>query len=111
MFSHQKLICYQLTLNLAKRVPGILAKWPKGSANLQDQLKRALCSILLNIAEGNGRASSKERQRFFSIARGSATEVSAAIDAAHAMQWMSEEEYANFSDKLLQVVKILFKLP
>jgi|GEM_PF-4768439 len=35
-----------------------------------DQLQRALTSVLLNIAEGNGKTSSADRKRFFSFARG-----------------------------------------
>jgi four helix bundle protein len=37
-----------------------------------DQLQRALFSIMLNIAEGTSRFSNKDRKNFFVIARGSA---------------------------------------
>ena len=111
MFNHQKLICYQLTLGVAKRVPSLVAKWPSGTGYLEDQLKRAICSVLLNISEGNGRRSPKERRRFFDIARASATESASALEAAHAMGWVSETEYLNLQDSLLQVVKILYMLP
>lgn len=111
MFNHQKLNCYQLSLEVAKRVPHLVTTWPTGSGYLEDQLKRAICSVLLNIAEGNGRRSPKERRRFFDIARASATESSAAIEAAHAMGWVSQTDFLFLMDSLLQVVKILYKLP
>ncbi|MBI2091385.1 MAG: four helix bundle protein [Deltaproteobacteria bacterium] len=37
-------------------------RWPY---YLSDQFKRATSSVVLNIAEGNGRLSPKERRRFF----------------------------------------------
>lgn len=110
MFNHQRLKCYQLALEVAKRMPNLVAHWPSGSGYLQDQLKRAICSVLLNIAEGNGRISPKDRRRFFDIARASAAESSAAIEAAYAMRWVSEKDYFFLMDALLQVVKILYKL-
>ena len=111
MFYHQKLICYQVSLALAQRVPAVLATWPTGSAYLQDQLKRAMSSVLLNTAEGNGRRTMKERRRFFDIARGSASEVSAIMDVAHALKWIDQKLQNEFQDKLLQNAKILSKLP
>jgi len=40
---------------------------------LRDQLDRVSVSIVLNIAEGAGRFSPPDKGRFYSIARGSAT--------------------------------------
>ena len=60
MFNHHKLKCYVLALDLAKVMPSLLRTWP---FYLSDQLKRALTSVILNIAEGNGRMTTKERKR------------------------------------------------
>jgi four helix bundle protein len=38
---------------------------------VKDQLKRAALSIPLNIAEGNGRNTDKEKSQFYKMARGS----------------------------------------
>jgi four helix bundle protein len=69
MFNHRRLKCYQMSIFAAQRVPKLTARWPRGSYYLEDQFKRAVASIALNIAEGNGRTSPKERARFFSFAR------------------------------------------
>ena len=108
MLNHQKLICYRLALELARRMPVLIEKWP---GYLSDQLKRALSSIVLNIGEGNGRTYPKERKRFFAIARGSATEVASIIDFAYAIHLVSNEEHKYQQDALLQIVKMLWKLP
>ena len=47
---------------------------------LQDQLLRATSSVALNLAEGYGKKTTKDRQRFFTIALGSVREVQAIID-------------------------------
>ncbi len=47
---------------------------------LKDQLLRAASSICLNLAEGTGRPSPKERKRFYAIALGSLREVQAIVD-------------------------------
>jgi len=100
-----------MALELAKRMPQLIVSWPRGSAFLEDQFKRAMTSILLNTAEGNGRHSAKERRRFFNIASASAAEVSAVIDAAYAMQWVKKRDYEYFMDRLVQIAKMLYKLP
>lgn len=40
----------------------------------------ASLSVVLNIAEGGGRRSRRDKARFYAIARGSATEVAALLD-------------------------------
>jgi four helix bundle protein len=54
----------------------------EGSARLgdvKDQLDRASTSIPLNIAEGNGKYTAKDRCRFFDIAHGSTLECAAGL--------------------------------
>ena len=51
-----------------------------GEGELRDQLRRGGLSIVLNIAEGVGRQSAGDKRRFFSMARGSATECAAILD-------------------------------
>lgn len=110
MLNHSKLKCYVMALETAKKLPTLIASWPQGNAYLSDQLKRALSSVILNIAEGNGRRYPKERRRFFSIAIGSASEVSAIIDIVYAYRLIQKTEFDEIQDKLLQIVKMLYKL-
>ena len=52
----------------------------KFKAPMKDQFERALLSVVLNLAEGSGKLTSKDRRHFFSIAMGSLREVQALLD-------------------------------
>ena len=52
----------------------------KMRAYCKSQYERAMLSIVLNIAEGSGKPTSKDRRRFYSIAFGSLREVQALLD-------------------------------
>ena len=110
MFNHQKLKCYQVSLDVAKRVPSLVATWPKGTHYLRDQLERAISSVVLNIAEGNGRPGLGERARFFVIARASAAESASVIELAAALKLVAESDSRYLQDQLLQVYRMLCKL-
>jgi four helix bundle protein len=51
--------------------------------HLKDQLDRASSSIALNLAEGSGKSSPKDRKRFYSIALGSLRESTAILILAN----------------------------
>ena len=103
---HQKLICYKKLLELAKQVPDILANIPRGEGYLVDQLKRALSSAILNMAEGNARISVKERRRFFDISLASISEVAAVVDILRAYSYISE----SFESSLKEELRICFAM-
>jgi four helix bundle protein len=67
--------CYQLSKQLYH---GSLKLKFKGE--VKDQLQRALLSICLNLCEGAGKATAKDRRRFFQMALGSTREVQALLD-------------------------------
>jgi four helix bundle protein len=49
---------------------------------LKDQLLRSSSSVALNLADGSGRATTKDQLRFFAMAMGSLRESQAALDLA-----------------------------
>jgi four helix bundle protein len=79
LFDHEKLAVYQESLAFVAWLEPTLQKLPKTIA-VRDQLDRASTSIVLNLAQGNGKFTSPDRCRFFDIARGSALECAAALD-------------------------------
>lgn len=98
--NHQKLRCYEVLLDTAKRVPGIVNRMPRGHNYIIDQLRRALSSGILNLSEGNGRTSVKERARFFDISLASIAESSSAIDVMQAFNLISKQTGDEFKEKL-----------
>jgi four helix bundle protein len=79
LFDHEKLEVYQESLAFVTWLEPLMQKLPKAMA-VRDQLDRASTSLVLNLAEGNGKFTSPDRCRFFDIARGSALECAAALD-------------------------------
>lgn len=95
---HQRLRCLGIIMETARRVPGLVAKAPRGNAFLVDELKRAVTSAALNVSEGNGRSAPKERARFFDIAIGSLAESATAIEMLVSFQAVDRNEAAEISE-------------
>jgi four helix bundle protein len=90
---HTNTRIYQRSLELARLSAEVIAALPRGQAALADQLRRAAASITLNFAEGCGKASAKDRKRYFLAARGSANEVVAIFDIALAFGVVDAERH------------------
>ncbi len=69
--------------------------------NLADQIKRALNSIVLNIAEGSDRGTDKDFAHFLNNAHASLNEVVACIDVALDNKYISNKEHEIYLDKLM----------
>ncbi|MEH2264253.1 four helix bundle protein [Nostoc sp.] len=81
---------YQDSLKLLKAAYRLANSLPDCERyNLSDQLRRAACSVLLNIAEGYGRYHYLDRLRFMYIARGSLTETKSAFIIAESLGYCS----------------------
>ena len=84
---------YQDSLKLLKATYRLAKDLPDYERyNLSDQMRRASCSILLNIAEGYGRYHYLERLRFLYIARGSLSETLSAFIIAESLGYCTTEQ-------------------
>lgn len=108
-FDHEKLQVHQRSLSFVAWVTELLEACPARTA-VAGQLDRAATSILLNIAEGNGRHTSADRCRFFDVARGSALECAAALDVLVAKKLQAVEGVAAGKQMLVEVVSMLHGL-
>ena len=77
---------------------------------LSSQMRRAAISIPSNIAEGNGRAHSKEYIQFLYLARGSLMELMTQLEIAHRLNYINIEEKTEIYDQCEIILKMLHKL-
>lgn len=107
MFHFQKLDVYRCAIAFLPMAYGLAEQLDGEMAN---QLRRAALSIGLNIAEGTGRYDRDQRKHFV-IARGSALECGAILDAMRALGLEDNEKSIETGIELLvRVVSMLSKL-
>jgi len=110
MLSFQRLDVYQRAVDFLALTAKITADIPRGNAPLLDQLRRAATSISLNIAEASGRTGTADAARAFAIARGSAMECAAVMDALFVLKIVEEDVHREGTELLGRVVSMLTKL-
>ncbi len=108
-FDHEKLEVYRDAIAFVAWVSEILEVTIR-AGDVKDQLDRASSSIPLNIAEGNGKYTPKDRCRFFDMAHGSALECAAALDIMVAKSKMTVEQIDLGKEKLQKIVRMLMGL-
>jgi four helix bundle protein len=107
-FHHEKLKVYQRRLEFAGWSQVLIDSLTKRPST-RDHLERAGDSVALNIAEGNGKFSQRDRARFFQIA-GSALECAACLDLLVARGGCASEAIVHGKEIPEQIVKMLFRM-
>ncbi len=110
IFDHERLDVYRLAIDYVTSSYRV-AKLLQGSLrHARDQWLRAAQSIPLNIAEGNGKQSLKDKNRFFEIARGSALECAAIHDVLFSFDAIDAETNHVGKSTLKRIVSMLTRL-
>jgi len=76
----------------------------------KDQLARASFSVALNIAEGSGRFTKKDRRNFFVISRSSVFECVAILDFLKDEKVISIEEFTALENQADELSRILYTM-
>jgi four helix bundle protein len=108
-FDHEKLDVYLESIAFCGWVGEFLGAI-SAKAAAKEQLDRASTSIPLNIAEGNGKFSPRDRSRFFETARGSALECAACLDVLLARKLATDEQVVSSKETLARIVQMLIGL-
>jgi four helix bundle protein len=109
-FGFERLIAWQYAIEAVERADEIVRGLPRPYAELADQLRRASLSIICNLAEGVGKDMGKDQLRFFRIARGSAYESAALVEAAARLRLVSGEQRSRVREPLLSTAALLTRL-
>jgi four helix bundle protein len=108
-FHHEKLTVYQRALEFATWSQDLIDSLTKKTST-RDHLERAGDSIALNIAEGNGKFSWKDRARFFPTAHGSALESAGCLDLLVARCCCAASANVRGKSILEEIVRMLFTM-
>ncbi len=109
LFDHEKLDVYRAAIAFCAWT-GEFLDGTAGKTAAKDQLDRASTSIALNIAEGNGKFSQRDRARFLEMARGSALECAACLDVLVARRLTTPDAVAPAKGELARIVQMLVGL-
>ena len=110
MLSFQKLDVYRCATEFLAVTVCLSEGIPRGNAPILDQLRRAATSIPLNIAEASGRTGEADAARAYAIARGSAMECAAVLDALALLKLVEADLHRRGIDLLERIVQMLTKL-
>ena len=108
---HQKLIVFQIARDCAVECYKLTRSFPDIERfGITQQIRRAAVSVFLNIAEGAARKTTKERIRFFEIARASLIEVDAALEISFHLDYFNEVSNSSISSLMNHCFALLSNL-
>jgi four helix bundle protein len=97
---------YKDARKLRQEVNGLLKSFPKNEQYiLIDQIRRAVLSVILQIAEGANRKTEKDKNLFINRSITSLDEVVACFDCALDDKYINQEQY----DRILSTIEIVSK--
>jgi four helix bundle protein len=104
----RELIAWQKAMDLVEMVYRATELFPaKEIFGLTTQLRRAAVSVPSNIAEGQGRITTKDFLHFLSISRGSLQEVQTQFEIARRLAYITEETNLDLVEQSTQVARLL----
>lgn len=106
--SYRDLLVWQKAMDLVDRVYDLADVLPvEERYGLTSQLKRAVASDPVNIAEGQGRATSRDFANFLTIARGSLFETETLLLIAQRRQYLDVESVGEAFEMAAEVGRML----
>ncbi len=110
MFDFEKLDVFKKSRDFNKIIREKVLKVVSLDPSTKSQLSRAAYSIMLNIAEGSGRFTKRDKRNFYIISRGSLFETIAICGFLNHEDEISADLYAEIYSKAEEISKILFTM-
>lgn len=108
MFGFEKLDVWQYAVEYSDDIYKVTRSFPNDERfGLTNQLRRAAVSVAANIAEGSGRGSNKDFQRFLEIAFGSLIETVSHLKIAQRQSFVKEEDFQRLYDQAERLGRML----
>ena len=92
-FRYRHFPVYQKSLELHKLIVHTTIRLPEKFGYIQNQIRRAALSIVLNIAEGSAKSSDKDFNRYLGIALGSVDEVVAGCEVMLSENLINKDKF------------------
>lgn len=109
MRNYKELEIWKKSKDIVIDIYKVTSDFPKSELyGLTSQIRRAGISISANIAEGNGKNSDAELARFINISIGSSSEVEALLIIANELEFISNDDFNQISNKLTTIRKMLY---
>jgi four helix bundle protein len=109
--SYQKLVVWKEAHALCKKIYASTDDFPPDEKfGLVSQMRRAAYGVPMNIAEGNGRRSNKDRLRFIEIALGSLNEVHYQCVLALELGYLSKKISEQLDEGIRRTAFLLHRL-
>ncbi|MDA3878914.1 MAG: four helix bundle protein, partial [Prolixibacteraceae bacterium] len=108
MHNYKEIKIWQRARMLVKDVYLFTKEYPKEEIyGLTSQIRRAVVSIPVNIAEGAGRGTNKDFSHFLDIARGSLYELETLILLSSDLDFISESKSVDILNETTEILLML----
>ncbi len=93
-YAFEKMVAWQIARRTTKNLYVATKNFPKEELfGVTSQLRRACISISCNLAEGSARLTTKDQNRFYSIAYSSAVEVINLLIVSNDLEYLNDDNY------------------
>lgn len=108
---YQKLIVWQESHKLCLAIYQVTEKFPASETyRLVNQMRRSAFSVPTNIAEGSGKKSKRERDRFYETSTCSLEELHYECLLSKDLGYLTEQKFSEFDEHIMRVSYLLMKL-
>ncbi|HEV8435759.1 MAG TPA: four helix bundle protein [Thermoanaerobaculia bacterium] len=108
MGDYKNLEVWKKSRALTADIYRVTERFPRSEMfGITSQMRRAAMSIVLNVAEGNGRWTDRDQRSFIVTARGSACEVEAVVYLAEDLDLITSETSEDLRKKTNEIGRML----